>query len=251
VTLLRFRESGSGPAVLLLHGSPSTSASLEPLAERLSASRRVLVPDLPGYAAAQPLPEPYSYDRVRAILEEELVALGVSEVAVVGHSAGGYRALALALDARRVRVTAIVTLGGIAGVDDDARDAYRQFAAMMRAGLDFGAMWLDRFTAPGFAARFPSRASGVMAWMSAAPREVLAAELEAFGGAPDLRPRLGEIAVPVTARVGALDVATPPACSEDIVRRVQHGRLQVVPGCGHALVDEDREGTVEAVVAGV
>ena len=136
-------------------------------------------------------------------------------------------------------------------MDDDARDAYRQFAAMVRAGLDFGSMWLDRFTAPGFSGRFPSRVEGIMAWIDAAPREVLAAELEAFGGAPDLRPRLGDIAVPVTARVGEFDVATPRTCSEDIVRGVRRGELQIVAGCGHALLDEDREATVDAVAGAI
>ena len=112
MTQLRIRESGSGPAVLLLHGSPSTSASLEPLAARLARSHRVLLPDLPGYAGTTPLPGEYSYDLVCVLLEDELVSRGVSDVAVVGQSAGGYRALALALDARRIRVTTIVTLGG-------------------------------------------------------------------------------------------------------------------------------------------
>ncbi|MGH2830769.1 MAG: alpha/beta fold hydrolase, partial [Actinomycetota bacterium] len=51
---LFLREQGSGPAVVLLHGFPQTGACWDPIAARLAARFRVIVPDLPGYGASRP-----------------------------------------------------------------------------------------------------------------------------------------------------------------------------------------------------
>jgi len=49
------RVVGTGPAVLLLHGTPSPGEDWLPLAEELAPRYRVLIPDLPGYGASPPL----------------------------------------------------------------------------------------------------------------------------------------------------------------------------------------------------
>jgi pimeloyl-ACP methyl ester carboxylesterase len=182
------------------------------------------------------------------MLEDELLTRGIEEVAVLGFSAGAYRALALALDSTRVRVTSLAMVGGVAGFDDDVRERYRQLAGMVREGFDFVPVWLGLMAAPGFAQRFPQHVHELLAWVHAAPSEVLAQELDAFANCPDLRPRLGELRVPTLARVGALDQTAPEAWSRAITDQVAESELQVVPGCGHALFYEDCEATTEAVL---
>jgi hypothetical protein len=49
---MRVHESGSGPAVLLLHGCPMPPAHLFPLAAALAATHRVLVRDSSRMARA-------------------------------------------------------------------------------------------------------------------------------------------------------------------------------------------------------
>jgi len=159
-------DEGKGPAVVLLHGCPGTLTFLAPLVEALSPTRRVIAPELPGYGASPPLEGPYSFDRVQAMLEDLLLARGVRECALVGHSAGAYRAIGLALGSTRVRATHLVTLGGLAGLDPEVRAAFRQFADLARQGFDFRPMWLGRMAAPGFAERFPQRVGEVMSWMT-------------------------------------------------------------------------------------
>ncbi len=225
--------------------------ALDPLAEALAPLHRVLVPHLPGYGKSPPLECPYSIARVGSLLEEALASRGVSECSIVGFSGGAYRALALALGATALRVTSLVTLAGLAGYDEDVRAAFRMTARMLRNGADLRPMWLSRMTAPGFARKFPHHVAEVMAWLDAASHEVLAAEMDAFADAEDLRPKLASLQIPITARVGALDAATPPSFSAAIVQSVRNGHLQVVPGCGHALLYEDLPATVQAVQAAI
>jgi pimeloyl-ACP methyl ester carboxylesterase len=180
------------------------------------------------------------------LLERELAVRGITKVAVVGHSAGAYRAFALALSGR-ITVTRVVSLGGMAGYDAPVRAAFRKFAGMVREGHDLRPMWLARMASPGFGENEPAGAAEVMSWILAAPPAVLADELDAFGEAEDLRPRLRDLAIPILARVGARDEAVPIAFSQDIVKNARRARLQIVAGCGHALFHEDRRATVEAV----
>ena len=104
---------GSGPPVLLLHGSGpgTTAAAWAPLIAALAPRHRVIAPDLLGFGT-QPRPA----GSLRAAWTEQALALvdslGISSFAVVGNSAGGAIALALAR-ARPRAVTRVVAVGSL------------------------------------------------------------------------------------------------------------------------------------------
>ena len=104
---------GSGPPVLLLHGSgPGTKgAAWAPLIAALAPRHRVIAPDLLGFGNA---PRPTGSFRAAWTAQAlELVdSLGISSFAVVGNSAGGAIALALAC-ARPRAVTRVVAVGSL------------------------------------------------------------------------------------------------------------------------------------------
>jgi pimeloyl-ACP methyl ester carboxylesterase len=83
---------------------------------------------------------------------------------------------------------------------------------------------------------------------SIAPSLVISlAGIVALPGARDLRPALREVRARVYARVGALDRSCPPGCSDEITRLVPRATLEIVLGCGHALLREDGPATVAAI----
>jgi pimeloyl-ACP methyl ester carboxylesterase len=104
---------GSGPPVLLLHGSGpgTTAAAWAPLVAALAPRHRVIAPDLLGFGDA---PRPAGSFRAAWTAQAlELVdSLGLSSFAVVGNSAGGAIALALAC-ARPRAVTRVVAVGSL------------------------------------------------------------------------------------------------------------------------------------------
>ena len=107
-------EAGSGPAVLLLHGSgPGTTGAGAWAAtiEALAGSHRVIAPDQAGFGTT---PLPAGSRGGLAVWTEQAAglmdAVGATSYAVVGHSMGG--AVALALAAARPRaVTHVVAVG--------------------------------------------------------------------------------------------------------------------------------------------
>jgi 3-oxoadipate enol-lactonase len=240
------RDDGSGDAVLLLHGMPSPAEELSPLARALSVSHRVLLPDLPGYGASERL-EPYSMSAAQHAIEAMLRSRGVERVKVVGFSGGAYRALRLALE-QRLEVTRVACLAPTPGPSAAEAEGLRQSAAAVRAGVDLGDMLVQRFLAARNHAS-AGAAAAVKTWLKAAPPEVIAAELEALAAEGDLRSAISRLRVPLLLRVGAEDVATPRALSEEIAAAVPGAELEVVPDCGHALLVEDEEATIRSVCA--
>jgi 3-oxoadipate enol-lactonase len=242
---MQIREFGAGPTVVLLHGFLAASDHLEPLARELSRSWRVLLPDMPGYGGT-PRPESCALDVVQGEIEDALISAGISDVALVGCSVGGYRALSIAL-ANRVHVTHVIALGGMATLPTDAREGQRQMAAGLRGGVDLVAIVVEKLFSPGYAATHPEVVPMVERWLRTTPVEVLAAEAEAIADMRDLRPMLARLEVPVLARVGDADVATPPDWSREITAGTPKAPLEIVPGAGHLLAIEDLAGTSAAI----
>jgi pimeloyl-ACP methyl ester carboxylesterase len=78
-----YREAGDrgAPAILLLHGLPSSSRMYEPLLGRLSDRYRLIAPDYPGFghsAAPKPAEFSYTFDHIAAVMTRFTEAVGLS-----------------------------------------------------------------------------------------------------------------------------------------------------------------------------
>ncbi|MFW5694849.1 MAG: alpha/beta fold hydrolase [Alkalispirochaeta sp.] len=243
-------ERGDGDAVVLVHGANPVSY-FDELVEALVPRYRVLVPHLPGWGESSPLPEGQGFDATDAALLEALSQVGVSGAALVGYSLGGWRALDLALSGA-LEVRSVYLLSTFtASPSKELRDRYRAYAELARSPADLRSAVRDLYLPPAFAAAHPDIHEEVTEWVNACPRDVFARELDAVAEMTDLKPRLSTLAAPVVARVGALDVAAPAEWSREIVETVPHGRLEVVEGCGHVLLYEDRDATIASVLKAV
>ncbi|MGH2723488.1 MAG: alpha/beta fold hydrolase [Actinomycetota bacterium] len=96
---MAYVDEGDGPAVLLLHGFPTSSHLWRELVPALAPRFRVIAPDLLGYGASD---KPMGADlHIRAqagYVRELLGSLDAEAAAVVGHDIGGGVAQLLALD---------------------------------------------------------------------------------------------------------------------------------------------------------
>ncbi len=239
-------DSGSGPAVVLVHGLPSPPEELEPLARALATDHRVLLVHLPGYGRAPRPALPYDFEAVDRMLAAALAERGLDDVAFVGYSGGCYRGL-VAATRGRLKLRAFVGLAPIAHLDAGEPEAFRGFAQAIAADVELGELMVERMLPPGWAAAHPEHAQAVAAWTRCVPADVLASELEAAADLPDVRPQLPELDVPVYLRVGELDQATPPRKALEMAGLLPDATLDVVPGVGHALLLQDANATVAAV----
>jgi pimeloyl-ACP methyl ester carboxylesterase len=95
---LHYVESGTGPAIVLLHGNPGYSADFEFGAiDALSGDHRVIAIDRPGHGLSERALNVDTVEEQAKLLHDELALLGVSDPILVGHSWGGSLALAYSL----------------------------------------------------------------------------------------------------------------------------------------------------------
>ncbi len=111
-----YREAGdaSAPAVLLLHGFPTSSHMYRGLIPALADRFHVIAPDLPGFGfsdAPDRAAFKYSFDRLASVVDRFAEALGLTRYALQVFDYGapvGYRLAVLHPE----RITAIITQNG-------------------------------------------------------------------------------------------------------------------------------------------
>jgi pimeloyl-ACP methyl ester carboxylesterase len=96
MTTLYAEEQGAGAPVLLIHGFPFHQKIWIDFIPRLSDAFRVITVDLPGFGKSTGLKQPFTIAQVAETLSQFIAGKNLDEVAVVGHSLGGYVALELA-----------------------------------------------------------------------------------------------------------------------------------------------------------
>ncbi|WP_280421076.1 alpha/beta fold hydrolase [Nocardia carnea] len=113
-----YTESGSGPAVLMLHGGGPGASGLAAYAHNVAALARrfrVIVPDMPGYGrSSKRLDRSDPFGDLAAAMAGLLDGLDVHTAHVVGNSYGGAAALRMAMDAPdKVGRLVLLAPGGI------------------------------------------------------------------------------------------------------------------------------------------
>jgi pimeloyl-ACP methyl ester carboxylesterase len=84
-----YRDEGTGPAIVCIHGFPTASWDWHRLWTRLTAAHRVIAPDMIGFGfSAKPRPYPYSIMDQATLHESLLEALGVGSAVVLAHDYG-------------------------------------------------------------------------------------------------------------------------------------------------------------------
>jgi haloalkane dehalogenase len=109
-TEITYRRFGRGPAVVLIHGWPLNGATYRGLVPLLAAHFTCYVPDLPG--AGQTPWDPRTRDVFRdwgRLMVRFVDALGLDEVALIGHDSGGAIARLAAADlGERVKLLTLI-----------------------------------------------------------------------------------------------------------------------------------------------
>ncbi len=239
---------GTGPVLLLLHGTGASTHSFRELMPLLAEHFTVVAPDLPGHAFTRvpPLFVP-SLPAMAAALDELLEELKLEPVVAVGHSAGAAILARMTLDGSLHTellvglAAALVPLRGVARalLGPTARVLAQSFIGpafiALRARDTASVTRLLRSTGSSIDARGvelyrrlserPGHVSAVLAMMASWELDGLWDELPS-------------LTTPLLLLAGDGDRATPLAQQRESTARVPNARLEVVTGAGHLLHEE-------------
>jgi pimeloyl-ACP methyl ester carboxylesterase len=255
-TRLRYLAAGEGEPLLLVHGLGGAAANWLALAPRLLATRRLLVPELPGHGGSSALPAAPSLnayaDRLGLVLEHE----GLASAGVVGHSLGG--AIALRLSIRRPDAVSALVLAGAAGISSGTRNA--RYALTITGIVKPGRKLAPHRRRIARSNTFKRLVFG--RWGASDPPALPSELAEAFLSGParhtdtvsaakalvrdDPRADLDRVRCPSLVLWGARDHQLPVEDAFDYARRLR-ARLRVIADCGHLLIGERPDACADAI----
>ena len=93
---LAYERRGTGAPLVLLHGYPLDHHLWDDVAPLLEDTFDVILPDLRGFGGSSTVDSFYTMEDMASDIAALLDQLGIQKAAVVGHSMGGYVALAFA-----------------------------------------------------------------------------------------------------------------------------------------------------------
>lgn len=230
---LHVEDAGAGPALLCLHGIGSSSAAFRYQLEALSASRRVLAWDAPGYARSDDPPGPPGMDGYADAAADLLSARGLRRAHVLGVSFGGVIAVRLALR-HPAAVRSLILADSTPGTGSDPAKA----TAMRAREEDLAVQGAYRFSAARAGRLLSASASPQL--LEEVTRSMAASiRLPGYGWAAaamaetDHTPAFPALRTPTLVLCGSEDVVCPPQVSRAIAAAVPGARMEVVDGAGH------------------
>lgn len=251
---LAYVDEGAGPAVVLLHGFPTSADLWRNLAPLLAPRFRVIAPDLLGYGqSGKPADADLAVPAQTTYLRELLDRLDLHEFAVVGHGAGGAvgQALALGGGVRTLVLMNSATLQANPGPEEALQDADPGSAEqapaerVVREAFERGMGHPERM-APEDLELF------VSPWRADPGALVRAARALGDAGPDRVEeaapgPRLGDLETPAFLVWGEDDPWFLSSDAERLQEVLPDAALALLPGCSHFVL-EDAPETVAPMV---
>jgi pimeloyl-ACP methyl ester carboxylesterase len=227
---LAYRESGEGPALVLLHGIGSGSASWLFQLEGLAARFRLIAWDAPGYGASDAFsierPRPEDYARALSVLTG---ALQLRSFVLVAQSLGALIAAAYArMFPTLPGMLLISPAGGYSGDFSKVEDRLRTLEALGPDGL------AEKRAAGMLSPEATPVALELVRWNYRRIRRDGYRQATYCLAQGNLREDAPHYAGRVLVACGSADAVTPEAGCREIAARFSKSRFKSLPGLGHA-----------------
>lgn len=263
--VLRYREAGDGPPLLLLHGSGPGVTGWRNFGGNFATfveHYRTLVLELPGFGVSDDFGAVHPMLSAQQAVTAFLDGLGLDRVRIIGNSMGGFVATEFALSAPD-RVERLVTIGGIGTpvlgpqpgegiirlsefVDNPTRES---LVAWLRSMVFDQALVTEELIEERWQqATDPATLENSRRMYSSAALARMAAAARRTDTAP-LWAKLGGLTVPTLVTWGRDDRVSPVDMALLPMRTLRNGEVHIFPNCGHWVMIEQKEAWEATVLA--
>jgi magnesium chelatase accessory protein len=252
--------AGSGPVMLLLHGTGASTHSFRDLLPLLARRFTVVAPDLPGHGFTTRPADPagLSLPGMAAGVAALLRALAVEPEVAVGHSAGAAILCRMCLDGTLAPRAVVSLNGALLPLPGLRHPAFTPLVRSVVSGDWLPRLFARRMESPSEVERLLARTGSTIdargrelyARLSRNPSHTGAAL--AMMGHWDTRPLeagLPRLTVPLLLLVGARDAMILPAVALRVRGLAPRAQLLQVSGLGHLAHEESPQLVADEIVA--
>jgi pimeloyl-ACP methyl ester carboxylesterase len=237
--LTHYDVHGKGKIVLLLHGWGDSAAGLKSLQAALAKKHKVVAVDLPGFGGTQPPPEAWGLDNYAYFVAHFLDKIDARKLqAIVGHSNGG--AVAIRGLYRGWMAADKLVLLASAGIRGEYKGRVKALRIITKAGKTLSSP-LPKSLKQKLRRKVYKTVGS----------DMLVAEnlQETFKKivTDDVRLDASHVHLPTLLIYGDQDESTPLAYAKLLQEAIQDSKLEVIPGAGHFVHNDQPERVVKLI----
>lgn len=240
---LAYERRGNGTPLVLLHGFPLDHHLWDEVVPLLSDTFELIIPDLRGFGNSSTVDSFYAMEDFAADVAALLDQLEIQKAAIVGHSMGGYVALAFArLYPERVTGLGLVSSQALADAPDRKEGRYKSAAEVADKGIaSVVAAMTPKFTSNERLQEFAKQS------MEKQQPAAYIGALKAMAERVDSTPLLSSFDFPVVIVHGDADSLIPIDRAREVKAAIPQAQLVEVSGAGHMPMVESPEQTAKAL----
>lgn len=240
---LAYQRRGRGTPMVLLHGYPLDHHLWDEVAPLLEDTFDLILPDLRGFGSSSTVDSFYAMEDMAADIAALLDHLKIEKADIVGHSMGGYVALAFArLYPNRVSGLGLVSSQVLADPPERKEGRYKSAAEVADKGI---ASVVETMT-PKFASN-PQLQKFARESMERQQPAAYIGALKAMAERVDSTPLLSKLNVPIVIVHGDADSLIPVDRAREVKAALPKAYLVEINGAGHMPMMEDAEKTAKAL----
>ena len=239
-TKISYSDTGKGNAIVLLHGFLENQTMWQDLALELSKKHRIITIDLLGHGETECLGYVHSMEINADVIQAVLSKLRIRKATFVGHSMGGYVALAFA-ELYPESMRALVLLNSTSYADSEVRKANRDRAikAVKKDCTTFIRFSIANLFSPDNRERLIEEIEQVKVAALRTPLQGIVASLEGMKIRKDRETLLHSATYPILLILGEKD---PVLNYEDRLKQIENTTVKFVAfPDGHMSHIENRE----------
>lgn len=248
IVALKYTEAGKGMPVVLLHGFPLSSLIWQEQQKQLSDQYRVITPDLRGHGKSPILPGVYEMETMAGDVFALLDSLGIEKAVLMGHSMGGYVALA----ARKLAPERLLALGLVASqagadTEEGKQSRYKTADKVAAEGSKVIAdAMIPKLFAPNLPAESPIIEQVRRIILGTEPAGIIGT-LKGMAARADSTAMLPTIEIPVLLLTADQDQIIPAAKAKAMAAAMPKATLTIIEGAGHMPMLEKPEATTAGI----
>ena len=248
--MIAYSDQGNGSPILFIHGFCETKELWTDFERILANTNRIISVDLPGFGESERLIEDnMSIEDLADSVLELLKALNLEEIVIVGHSLGGYVALAM-IEKQLSICKGLCMFHSTAFADTEEKKQNRDKTLdfIKRQGVkSFILAFVPSLFFPNNRDRLVSEIESLQAIAMKTSEYTVNEITLAMRNRKDRTPVLESLSAPVLYIIGKNDLAIPLAISEKQMNIATDSRSLILDNTGHMGMYERRETTLNAI----